>query len=139
MMRQGRLGRSRLPHSPEISLTPLIDTALVLLVIFMVATPMMHNAVKVSLPKGHVQESSGASKEDVTVYIDKHEQVFINGTPTTTQQFIKTLEQKLGNGARQRVFVNADETISYGALMKVVDAIKYLAGVEDVVLATEQA
>ncbi|MBA3954209.1 biopolymer transporter ExbD [Candidatus Dependentiae bacterium] len=138
MMRQGRLGRSRLPHSPEISLTPLIDTALVLLVIFMVATPMMHNAVKVSLPKGHVQESPGATKEDVTVYIDKDEHVFINGTLTNPQQFVQALEQKLG-GTQQRVFVNADETISYGALMKVVDAIKYLAGVEDVVLATEKA
>ena len=47
--RRRRLRRVTLP---EISLTPLIDTALVLLVIFMVATPMMRNAIHIDLPEG---------------------------------------------------------------------------------------
>ena len=48
---------------PEITLTPLIDTALTLLIIFMVTTPMMHNAIKVNLPRGNVKEDRGSKQE----------------------------------------------------------------------------
>ena len=57
-------------REPEITLTPLIDTALTLLIIFMVTTPMIHNAIKVNLPRGRVKEDVGAT-QDLCVYIEK--------------------------------------------------------------------
>ena len=59
----------------DIPLTPLIDTALTLLIIFMVATPMMQNAIKVTLPEGKAQEDGGA-KQDLIVYVDKDKKIY---------------------------------------------------------------
>jgi biopolymer transport protein ExbD len=91
------------------------------------------------LPKGHAQEGKKVSNEDITIYIDKDEQIFINTVSISQEDFIAALEKKLEERKEQQVFVNADKAISYGTLMQVVDSIKYLAGVEDVILATEKA
>ena len=65
---------------PEISLTPLIDTALTLLIIFMVTTPMLQkeNALQVVLPKGNVNETQETQKEDLTVVITKKGEISFN-------------------------------------------------------------
>ena len=55
-MRRGNKKRTRRFSTPEISLTPLIDTALTLLVIFMITAPMIHNGIKVDLPQGNSKE-----------------------------------------------------------------------------------
>ena len=60
MIQHRRKSRRAAKHMPEISLTPLIDTALVLLVIFMVATPIMKNSLTIDLPKGHMKEEKSA-------------------------------------------------------------------------------
>ena len=65
-----RYKRSQATGIPEITLTPLIDTALTLLVIFMVTSPLINNAIKVDLPKGNAQEAQGV-QEDLVVHIDK--------------------------------------------------------------------
>ena len=62
------------PSPQEISLTPLIDTALTLLIIFMVTTPMMHNAIKVNLPQGKSNEAGG--QQELVVYLTSDEQLF---------------------------------------------------------------
>ena len=53
MRSRGR--RRRLQAMNDVSLTPLIDTALTLLIIFMVATPMMRNSIRVTLPSGQAK------------------------------------------------------------------------------------
>ena len=63
------LRRSRRSSSmgiPEITLTPLIDTALTLLIIFMVTSPMINNGIKVDLPQGKVQEIQGIQENRTT-------------------------------------------------------------------------
>ena len=68
-MRKRRRGRRQL-MMPEITLTPLIDTALTLLIIFMVTAPTIHNALKFDLPKGESQEG-GKDTSELIVRIDK--------------------------------------------------------------------
>ena len=60
----------------DISLTPLVDTALTLLVIFMITTPMIQNAIRVSLPKGQAKEDAD-NQQELVVYVDKDKKLFL--------------------------------------------------------------
>lgn len=122
---------------PEVSLTPLIDTALTLLIIFMVTTPMMNNAIKVNLPGGKTQEG-GKNKQKFVVYIDKGEQLFFNKIPVSEQRLIEEIKREVGSSDDQTVFVKADKAVSYGYVIKVVDHIKVVGGVRYVALATKK-
>lgn len=124
-------------HMGEISLTPLIDTALVLLVIFIISAPAINNSIKVNLPKGKSQEAQFESK-DVSVYIDSLERIFVDEDQVFPENLAHVVGIKVGASTQSKVIVNADQSISYRALVKVVDSIKYLAGVEHVVLATQR-
>ena len=62
MTRYNRRKRRASVLMQEISLTPLIDMALTLLIIFMVTAPMLNNAIKVELPKGQAKEDDMRSK-----------------------------------------------------------------------------
>jgi biopolymer transport protein ExbD len=126
---------------PEITLTPLIDTALTLLIIFMVTTPMIQNSIKIDLPKGQAQEG-GKEQQEVVVTIDKKETIYCNNKPVTIetlgqeiQQCIATSQQKEG----KRVWVKVDrQTCSADSLISVIDCIKVVGGVKDVAIATEK-
>jgi biopolymer transport protein TolR len=139
MMPKGRRRRGTVHTMSEISLTSLIDVLLVILVILIMAsTSIIHHAIKVDLPKGQMQEAQGDNQE-LVIFIDKSEHIFINENKVDQEQLVTALEQKIGMKKDQKVFVNADASIQYGTLMAVVDRIKYLGGVEHVVLSTERA
>ena len=59
-------------------MTPLIDTALTLLIIFMIATPVLQNAIKVTLPRGNAQEEAHNNQHELVVFIDKNGDFYIN-------------------------------------------------------------
>jgi biopolymer transport protein TolR len=123
----------------EISLTPLIDTALTLLVIFMITAPIMNNAIRVTLPKGQSREDARA-KQDVVVTIDKGGNLFFNGQPVATADMLITLIKKQVAGEEEKtVFVQADETVFYGKVLELVDNIKVVGGISYVALATKQS
>ena len=121
----------------DIPLTPLIDTALTLLIIFMVTTPMMQNAIKVTLPEGKAKEDGGA-KQDLIVYIDQQKKMFFNGLPVTHDSLISTIKRTVKD-KESTVFVKADKKVPYGDVIQVVDEIKVAGGVRYVALATQKA
>jgi biopolymer transport protein TolR len=131
--------RARTHGMPEISLTPLIDTALVLLVIFIISTPMMHNSLKVNLPKGHMQEEQTGAQQDLVISVDAHKTVMLNGKELSLEELIPELERIIGTQKDQKVFIHCDRELPYGFVYKIADSIKYLAGVEHVVLSAEKA
>lgn len=138
MIERFKKRKSRITPITEVSLTPLIDTALTLLVIFMVATPILHNSIKVDLPKSHLQESKN-SNQDVVVTIDKSGQIFVNSILSNLTNLADILKKQLSNTKNKVVFVHGDHNINYKAIVDVVDKIKYVAGVEHVVLSTQRA
>lgn len=138
-MRMTRRARSRVGlNAPEITLTPLIDTALTLLIIFMVTTPMIHNAIKVNLPHGRVKEDIGATQE-LVVYIDKDEKIYINGSSVKPDHFITELKKMVGREQDKMVYVKADRSVSYGFVTETVDQMKRIEGIAHVALATQRA
>ena len=139
MQRYSRRKRRPATVLPEITLTPLIDTALTLLVIFMVTTPMMNNAIKVELPKSQSNEDNGA-KQELVVFVDQHEKLFLNGEAVKSlDNLIKDLKSAVGKDANRTVFVKADKNVAYGNVIELVDHIKVVGGISYVALATKRA
>lgn len=140
-MRRSRRRNKRSGYTPpEITLTPLIDTALTLLIIFMVTTPMINNAIRVDLPHGQAQEG-GKEPMHLVVAIDKDENVFFNNLPVTLDQIGSQVKLYLANSGtqeEQRVWINIDKTNSCDTLIKVIDSIKVIGGVKDVAVATRK-
>ena len=121
----------------DISLTPLVDTALTLLVIFMITTPMIQNAIRVSLPKGKAKEDAG-SKQELVVYVDKDKKLFFNGSELSNDRVIEQLKERIGSDQNKMVFVKADQGVPYGTVLELVDRIKVVGGISHVVLATQK-
>ena len=136
LLRKSR--RSSASTIPEITLTPLIDTALTLLIIFMVTSPMINNAIKVNLPHGKVSEAQGL-QEDLVVHVDKQRHLFLNGTAVKQDQFIAQLKKKIGNQKNKTVFVKGDGEVAYKEIIAIVEEIKLVGGIERVALATAKA
>lgn len=130
--------RQRLTHAlNDISMTPLIDVALTLLVIFMVTMPMIQNAIRVSLPRGKAREES-SPQQDLVVHVDKNKKLFFNGAPVNQDELINQLKKKVGSNKERMVFVKADQVVPYGTVLELVDHIKVVGGISYVVLATQK-
>ena len=126
--------RRRLGGMNEINVTPLIDVMLVLLVIFMVTAPLLTTGVQVDLPK--VKSSpmpADDSKLMVIVTADEH--VFLGKDEITS-----AVEDRLKTNARlqedKELFVQADENVKYGAVLRVMAAAR-AAGVEKLGMVTD--
>lgn len=124
-------------QNSEVSLTPLIDTALTLLIIFMVATPMIQNAIKIDLPKGNAQEDQSHGQEFV-VYVDKKGTYYCDEKPYNQKELIERVTQKIGEKKDQTIFIKADQAVSYGTVIDLVDKIKQIEGVGYVAMAMEK-
>ena len=137
MKRSRRLRRRGVGALLDISMTPLIDTALTLLIIFMITTPIIQNAIRVSLPKGEAKEDEGGDQE-LIVYIDKEKHLFFNGQEQTQEELIELLKERVGQQENKRVYVKADQEVAYGRVIELVDRIKVVGGVSHVILATQR-
>ena len=121
--------------SPEVNIIPLIDISLMLLVVFMVTTPMLQNNIKVDLPHGQAKEVK-EQKQEFVVYIDKNEKLFFNDEQLNHDQLIERMKNKIATSSDKTVFVKADRAINYGKVIELVDQIKCVGGVKYVALAT---
>lgn len=131
-----RRRKRRLRNSmQEVSLTPLIDTALTLLIIFMITTPMMHTSLKVNLPSTAYDQAQ-QEKEEIVVHVDKQGALSINDAICSSEQFAASLGRLVDDKNPQTVFVYADQGVEYGRVIRVVEKIKMLNGVEYVALAS---
>jgi biopolymer transport protein TolR len=131
--------RSRRKHNrlPEISLTPLIDTALTLLVIFMVTAPMINNGIKVSLPEGKVKEDHGILQQ-VVIHVDKTGALFLNGTPLKAEGVIESLSKAVMASKDKTVYIHGDKEAPYGIIRVLFEQVR-TAGGFDVVLSSQKA
>ncbi len=139
-MRNSRRKRAgRVVGIPEIPMTPLIDVALTLLVIFMITTPIMQNIIKVELPSSHMHESQTQDQQELVVYIDKQQKIYLNGKEYALDALLEQLRKIIKKDADEIVFVKADQAISYGKVIDLVDTLKLSGGIKYVALATKRA
>ncbi len=123
----------------NINVTPMVDVMLVLLIIFMVITPMLNNKVNVDLPKADAAVvMEDANKEDaITVAITKDGTTFLGGDRVTLDDLGPKISAKLENKTTKEVFLRADRRANYGKVMDAVDGIRS-AGVSQLGLLTER-
>ncbi|HMG03762.1 MAG TPA: biopolymer transporter ExbD [Edaphobacter sp.] len=123
----------------NINVTPMVDVMLVLLIIFMVITPMLNNKVNVDLPKADsaiVMED--ANKEDsVTIAVTRDGRTFLGGDQVTLDDLGPKISAKLENKTNKQVYMRADSRANYGKVMDAVDGIR-AAGVSQLGLLTER-
>ncbi len=123
----------------DINVTPMVDVMLVLLIIFMVITPMLQKGVSVDLAKVNNPESMpDADKEDaLIVAVMRGGDVFFGNEKTPVDQLTGKVKDRLANRTDKRVFVRADARAKFGSVVAVVDNVR-AAGVDQLGLLTDQ-
>jgi len=123
----------------NINVTPMVDVMLVLLIIFMVITPMLQNKVSVDMVKvDNPTSMPDADKEDaIVVAITRDGQVYLGQNKVAVNELGVQVREKLADKPGKTIFVRADARAQYRAVEDAIDAVR-TAGVEDVGLLTQK-
>lgn len=126
--------------SSDINVTPMVDVMLVLLIVFMVITPMLQHGVSVDLaPVNNPSPMQDADKEDaLLVAVMRDGKVYFgNDQVPDLTQLTQKIKDKLANKQDKKVYLKADARAKFGSVVDVVDNVR-AAGVDDLGLLTEQ-
>jgi biopolymer transport protein TolR len=122
----------------DINVTPLVDVMLVLLIIFMVTAPMLHQGVEVSLPETEAAETLPMRIDDpLVISVRADGLVYIRDQPYHPSRLVEQVTPLLARRDDKQVFLKGDRNISYGQFIHVVDLL-YQGGIRHVGLVTEQ-
>jgi biopolymer transport protein TolR len=110
----------------DINVTPMVDVMLVLLIIFMVVTPMLNNKVNVELPPAAAAVvMEDANKEDaIVVAVTRDGKTFLGGDQVTGSDLGAKVSAKLENKTDKRVYFRGDNRANYGKVMEAIDGIR---------------
>jgi biopolymer transport protein ExbD len=126
------------PPVADINVTPMVDVMLVLLIIFMVITPMLSHGVSVDLVKTqNPTPMPNADKEDaVVVAITRNGDTFLGTTKTKVEDLPPKVKDMLASHTDKMTYVKADARSSYKKVVEVIDNLR-AAGVDQLGLMTE--
>ncbi len=133
-------GKKLLPVSEvrsEINVTPLVDVCLVLLIIFMVVTPMLQKGVNVSLPETSSPEKMPENQKQLAVSIKADGSVYVSQNYVLEKDLANTFRQVHDNNPDREVVVKGDKNLAYKEVRKVMRVINE-AGFTRVGLVTEK-
>jgi biopolymer transport protein TolR len=124
----------------DINVTPMADIMIVLLIIFMVITPMLQKGVDVKLPTAINTKEKKDEQKTITVAVRKDSAVFLKGirieNPPDIVPQLKELLEEFPEGGRI-VYLKADDGLAYSEVMRVMDLCRE-AGTEEVALIAER-
>jgi biopolymer transport protein ExbD/biopolymer transport protein TolR len=125
--------------SSNINVTPMVDVMLVLLIIFMVITPMLQNKVQIDMAKvDNATSMPDADKDDaIVVAITRDGNVFLGQNKTSVSELGVQVREKLADKPGKTIYIRADARAQYRAVEDAIDAVR-TAGVEDVGLLTQK-
>jgi len=121
----------------QINVTPLVDVMLVLLVIFMVTTPIIQQGVQVNLPQAKANAIPG-TQEQLVVTVAKNGKTYLNDNAMSLGELGEKLRAIKKLQADKQVYLRADQDVRYGVVIKTIAAIKE-AGIEKVGIVTRPA
>lgn len=122
----------------EINVTPFIDVMLVLLIVFMVTAPLLNAGVQVDLPKSEAGPISDKDDKPIEVTVEKDGDIFIGETKVTSEELMVKLGAITNDDTERRIFIRADQGLSYGRVMEVLGAVNN-GGYRKVALISEPA
>lgn len=117
-----RARRARL--SPILDLTPMVDVVFLLIIFFMVSTTFitLESGLPVDLPQA--QSAEAQSEGMPTVTIDAGERIYLGGEEVDISSLVPALEASLREREQEVVVLRADQSVSHGLTVRVMDAIK---------------
>mgnify|MGYP001443765311 CR=1 FL=1 len=125
----------------EINVTPLVDVMLVLMIIFMVVTPMLQRGKAVMLPQTAKPEKQSDEGKDLIVsveYLGRGGMNLYLGQDLVNEQTLRTrLLDELRKDPAQEIYLKGDKRLTYGSVRKVME-VCHEAGFQQVKLATEE-
>ncbi|MGH9403323.1 MAG: ExbD/TolR family protein [Terriglobia bacterium] len=123
-----------------INVTPLVDVMLVLLIIFMVITPMLQKDVTVTMVTSrNAAEMDAANKTDATIIaVTRDGRIYLRKDMIDEKDVTSKVKDDMQNKLDKTVFLRCDERAKYGEVETVVDDIR-AAGIEDLAFLTEQS
>ncbi|MCC7008666.1 MAG: biopolymer transporter ExbD [Acidobacteria bacterium] len=120
----------------DINVTPLVDVMLVLLIIMMIVAPLLQKGVELTLPQAKNTAEKPDTSDQTVVYIDGQSKLYINAIQLSEVELINRLTSSLENKAEKTVYLKGDKDAPYGAIMKMMDALRG-AKIDSVALITE--
>ncbi len=130
------IGRRRSPAiNADVNITPLVDVALVLLIIFMITAPMMQGGIDVELPQARATPL--AAKDGIIITVNRQGQIFVDDIRVTQAELRATVRQLMDRRRASSVYVRGDRATPYGNVIRVIAAL-HEAGITSAGLVTEQ-
>jgi len=108
----------------ELNVTPLIDLAFTLLIIFMITAPLMEHSLEINLPKSETSDAPPPPQTVREVAVDGQGQIFFEGMATNLDGLARALNDMVAADPEAAVSLRADEGLRYQQLVRVLEAIK---------------
>src|SRR5215475_4186474 len=95
-------------HLADINVTPLVDVMLVLLIIFMIAAPMLHQGIEVALPRAQATPLQLRMEDPMVVSIDRDGKIFLRETPVEIEDLVDQVKAQSEARGDDSVFLKGD-------------------------------
>ena len=125
------------PVLADINVTPLVDVMLVLLIIFMIAAPMLHQGVEVALPRADATNLPMRVEDPLVVSIDRDGNVYLQESRVATEDLVERVSDQIKSRGDESVFLKGDREVPYGKIIEVLD-ILHRGGIVRVGMITER-
>ncbi|MFO0594756.1 MAG: biopolymer transporter ExbD [Myxococcaceae bacterium] len=122
----------------EINVTPMVDVVLVLLIIFMVITPMLQRGKDVQLPKANkVDEERKGASDPIVVSVTVDKKIYIESDAYDDEGFEVELQKKLVSNPGQRILLKGDSSLVFEDVRRVMNLARK-AGAKSIALGVEE-
>ena len=105
----------------DINITPLVDVMLVLLIIFMITAPMLHQGIEVALPKSEAPNIPSKVSDPMVLSIAANGLVYVKDKPVHPTKLIEVLSPMVRGRTDETVFLKGDRDVPYGLVIEVLD------------------
>ena len=116
--------RHNLSTLSEINITPLLDLAFVLLIIFMITTPLLENSLNLIIPSSGAANAPVNSAQVQTISIDRRETIKINDKPVAADDLVGRLEELKRANPEVAIVIRPDRDLPVQKLIALMDALQ---------------
>lgn len=121
----------------EINVTPLVDVVLVLLIIFMVVTPVLQRGKEVDLPAAQGDDAAERQQDVLVISMTRDRHVWIDNDEYALEGLSGAVSRELRSSGHRRVLLKGDRSLKVGDVRAVMRAIRS-GGAQDLVLAVKE-
>ncbi|MDH3404562.1 MAG: ExbD/TolR family protein [Acidobacteriota bacterium] len=121
----------------DINVTPLVDVMLVLLIIFMITAPMLHQGIEVALPRADADAMQLEVDDPIVLSINRDGIVYVQDEPVHPTLLVERLQPLVEARSGEPVFLKGDRELAYGRVVEVLDILQR-GGIEQIGMVTER-